>query len=188
MGTTYNSVGVSRKDGTLKIRMGNELELRKFMLTREGHTDIQFISLGFQAQKTAAIQLAMGSTSIQEDGSLAPTFGAEAQALFTKYLQDQGVIEKPKKERVKRVKATPAADADAGAETPAAEGVAQDAPVADTVAETQAEAPVLAAAPTLTLDDMPKRDAKGRLYSGATRQQMLDEALAALENKEVVTE
>jgi hypothetical protein len=152
---TFNAVGVSRQFGKLKIRMANDIEWRRIMLTKEGHTDIQLISLGEQLTKIEAVTLAVAATSIQDDGSLAATFDAEAQECFVKYLQSVGAMERPKKARGRKAKADqvePAADAPSAA---------------------------LVEAVTLTLDDIPKRDAKGRLLSGKTRQLMLEEALAA---------
>jgi hypothetical protein len=154
---TFNAVGVSRQFGKLKIRMANDIEWRRIMLTKEGHTDIQLISLGEQLTKIEAVTLAVAATSIQDDGSLAATFDAEAQECFVKYLQSVGAMERPKKARGRKAKADqvePAADAPSAA---------------------------LVEAVTLTLDDIPKRDAKGRLLSGKTRQLMLEEALAAQE-------
>jgi hypothetical protein len=152
---TFNTVGVSRQFGKIKIRMANDIEWRRIMLTKEGHTDIQLISLGEQLTKIEAVTLAVAATSIQDDGSLAATFDAEAQECFVKYLQSVGAMERPKKARGRKAKADqvePAADAPSAA---------------------------LVEAVTLTLDDIPKRDAKGRLLSGKTRQLMLEEALAA---------
>ena len=151
--TTFNAVGVSRQFGKLKIRMANDIEWRQFMLKREGHTDIQLIALGEQMPKADAVQLAMTATAIQDDGSLAPVFGAEAQECFVKYLQSVGVLERPKQKRGRPAKA-------AVAEEPSQE---------------------LVVAVTLTLEDIPKRDAKGRMLSKAARQQMLEDALAGQE-------
>lgn len=161
---TFNAVGVSRQFGKLKIRMANDIEWRQFMLKREGHEDIQLIALGEQMSKADAVQLAVSATTMQADGSLAPTFGAEAQECFTKYLTQVGVIEKPKAKRGRPAKA---AEAPAQAEEATPE------------AEEPSEA--LVEAVKLTLDDIPKRDSKGRLLSGKTRQLMLEEALAATE-------
>lgn len=166
---TFNSVGVSRQFGKLKIRMANDIEWRQFMLKREGHTDIQLIQLGEQLSKIEAVQRAQTATTIAEDGSLVPTFGDEAQACFTKYLMDQGVIERPKKKRGRPAKAAVAEEAQS---EPVAEE-AQSEPLLPTEALVQAV--------TLTLDDIPKRDEKGRLLSGKTRQLMLEERLAALD-------
>jgi hypothetical protein len=164
---TFNAVGVSRQFGKLKIRMANDIEWRQFMLKREGHEDIQLIALGEQMSKADAVQLAVSATTVQADGSLAPTFGAEAQECFTKYLQQVGVIEKPKAKRGRPAKAV--AEPQAEQETPT------DTPEADEPSEALVEAV------KLTLDDIPKRDSKGRLLSGKTRQLMLEEALAATE-------
>jgi hypothetical protein len=156
---TFNAVGVSRQFGKLKIRMANDIEWRRIMLTKEGHTDIQLISLGEQLTKIEAVTLAVAATSIQDDGSLAATFDAEAQECFVKYLQSVGAMERPKKARGRKAKAD------------------QVEPAAEVAEPTEA----LVEAVTLTLDDIPKRDAKGRLLSGKTRQLMLEEALAAQE-------
>lgn len=170
---TFNAVGVSRQFGKLKIRMANDIEWRQFMLKREGHVDIQLIALGEQMTKVDAIQIAAAATTTAEDGALVPVFGAEAQATFTKYLEQVGVIEKPKKRRGRPAKAVAEAETAEG-ELPAAEVVD-----AETAADTPSEE--LVQAVTLTLEDIPKRDEKGRLLSGRTRQLMLVERLAALE-------
>ena len=169
---TFNTAGVSRQFGKLKIRMANDIEWRQFMLKHEGHTDIQLVAFGAQMPKTELIQLAMAHTT-EVDGVAAPTFGAEAQACFVKYLQDQGVIERPKQKRGRKARAVEApAEADA-------EAAQQE----DTEAEVAAEAPTeaLVEAVKLTLEDIPKRDAKGRLISGESRKAMLAERLAAME-------
>ncbi len=170
---TFNAVGVSRQFGKLKIRMANDIEWRQFMLKREGHVDIQLIQLGEQMTKVDAIQVAAAATTTAEDGALVPVFGAEAQACFTKYLEQMGVIEKPKKRRGRPAKAVAEAETVADAE-PALEPVDEQ-PAADAPSEE------LVQAVTLTLEDIPKRDEKGRLLSGKTRQLMLEERLAALE-------
>lgn len=186
---TFNTAGVSRQFGKLKIRMANDIEWRQFMLKHEGHTDIQLVAFGQQLPKTELLQLAMAHTT-EVDGVAAPTFGAEAQECFVKYLQSVGVIEKPKLKRGRKAKADEAApealaegdaptealaDAEAEAETPSAE-VAQQLEVTELPA---ADAPTeaLVAAVALTLDDIPKRDAKGRLLSGESRRQMLADML-----------
>lgn len=172
---TFNTAGVSRMAGKLKIRMANDIEWRQFMLKHEGHTDIQLVAFGAQMPKTELIQLAMAHTT-EVDGVAAPTFGAEAQACFVKYLQDQGVIEKPKQKRGRKSKADEAvAEAETVAEADAqSESVAEDA-AADAPTEALVEAV------KLTLEDIPKRDAKGRLISGESRKQMLADRLAAME-------
>ena len=159
---TFNTAGVSRMAGKLKIRMANDIEWRQFMLRHEGHTDIQLVAFGTQMPKTELIQLAMAHTTTV-DGVETPTFGAEAQACFVKYLQDQGVIERPKQKRGRKARAE--------AETAEA-AEPQSEPVAEAAA---AEAPTeaLVEAVKLTLDDIPKRDSKGRLISGEARKQML---------------
>ena len=148
---TFNAVGVSRQFGKLKIRMANDIEWRQFMLKREGHTDIQLIALGEQMTKADAVAVAVSATRIADDGALLPVFDAEAQECFVKYLQSVGAMERPKLKRGRPAKAAPAA------EEPSQELV-------QTV--------------TLTLEDIPKRDAKGRMLSKAARQQMLEAALA----------
>ena len=159
---TFNTAGVSRQYGKLKIRMANDIEWRQFMLKHEGHVDIQLIAFGQQLPKTELLQLAMAHTTVV-DGVEQPTFGAEAQDCFVKYLQSVGVIEKPKLKRGRKAKAeAETAEADAPQQEVAAEEVAADAPT---------EALVEAVA--LTLEDIPKRDAKGRLLSGESRKQML---------------
>ena len=143
---TFNTVGVSTQYGKVKIRMANDIEWRQFMLRHEGHTDIQLVQLGRQMPKTEAVQLAMTHTTGDE-----LTFGTDAQACFVKYLQDQGVIERPKLKRgrpAKTVEAAPEA---------------------------------LVAAVTLTLEDIPRRDERGRLVSGDSRRARLAEMLAQME-------
>lgn len=162
---TFNAVGVSRQFGKLKIRMANDIEWRQFMLKREGHVDIQLIQLGEQMTKADAVTQAIAANRVAEDGALEPVFGAEAQECFVKYLQSVGAMERPKQKRGRPAKAV--AEVAEVAE-------AEEAQVAE-VLPTEA----LVEAVTLTLEDIPKRDAKGRLLSGKTRQLMLEEALAA---------
>ena len=164
---TFNTAGVSRMAGKLKIRMANDIEWRQFMLKHEGHTDIQLVAFGAQMPKTELIQLAMAHTTTV-DGVETPTFGAEAQACFVKYLQDQGVIEKPKQKRGRKARA------EAEAAEPQPEPVAEEA-AADAPTEALTEAVALA------LEDIPKRDSKGRLISGESRKAMLAERLAERE-------
>lgn len=156
---TFNTVGVSTQYGKVKIRMANDIEWRQFMLRHEGHTDIQLVQLGRQMPKTEAVQLAMTHTTGDE-----LTFGVAAQECFVKYLQDQKVIERPKQKRGRPAKVVPA---DAALEEPEA------------VAETPTEA--LVAAVTLTLEDIPRRDERGRLVSGDSRRARLAEMLAQME-------
>jgi 3-oxoacyl-ACP reductase-like protein len=106
------------------------------------------------------------------DGVEAPTFGAEAQDCFVKYLQAQGVIEKPKLKRGRKAKAAEAvAEAVSEAETPTEDAAQQESTEAEVAADAPTEALVEAVA--LTLEDIPKRDEKGRLLSGESRRQML---------------
>jgi len=126
----FNTVGVSRQFGEIKIRMANDIEWRKFMLTKEGHVDILLVDLGETMSKADAVQKALTLPEFADH--------AEAQAVFTKYLTAQGVIEKVKKPRGRPAKAV-AAEAEAEAETADAEaGEVTDALV-DAVAETLAE-------------------------------------------------
>jgi len=132
----FNTVGVSRQHGDIKIRMANDIEWRKFMLTKEGHTDILLVDLGETMGKTEAVQKALTLPEFVDH--------AEAQAVFTKYLQAQGVIEKPKKARGRPAKAAVAEETVAEAEAEAVTGDAEaDAPteaLVDAVAETLADA------------------------------------------------
>jgi hypothetical protein len=107
----FNTVGVSRQNGDIKIRMANDIEWRKFMLTKEGHVDILLVDLGETMSKTEAVQKALTLPEFVDH--------AEAQAVFTAYLQAQGVIEKPKKQRGRPAKAVvaEAAEAEAPAST-----------------------------------------------------------------------
>jgi len=166
---TFNTAGVSRQYGKLKIRMANDIEWRQFMLKHEGHTDIQLIAFGQQLPKTELLQLAMAHTTVV-DGVEAPTFGAEAQDCFVKYLQSVGVIDKPKLKRGRKAKA----------EADVAE--AAEPQQLDTAADVAAEAPTeaLVEAVKLTLEGIPKRDAKGRLLSGESRKQMLADMLGVV--------
>jgi hypothetical protein len=168
----FSVVGVSRQFGKLKIRMANDRAWREFMLTKEGHVDIQLLDLGTVMPKERAIELAMAATAIQEDGSLAPVFGEEAQEVFRAYLISKGIIERPKKRRGRPAKAE--------AEAVTAEAVEPqvEEPAADEAAEAPAEEP---AEVTVTLDDMPRRDERGRLLSRAAREAMLAERLGAAE-------
>jgi hypothetical protein len=136
----FNTVGVSRQHGEIKIRMANDIEWRKFMLTKEGHTDILLVDLGETMSKTEAVQKALTLPEFADH--------AEAQAVFTKYLTAQGVIEKVKKPRGRPAKAkaedAEATTADAGEaqQEAAAEDVAAAEPteaLVDAVAETLAE-------------------------------------------------
>ena len=77
------------------------------------------------------------------------------------------MIEKPKLKRGRKAKAE--------AETAEAEAPQQLDAAADVAAEAPTEA--LVEAVKLTLDDIPKRDAKGRLLSGESRKQMLADML-----------
>lgn len=168
---TFNTAGVSRQFGKLKIRMANDIEWRQFMLRHEGHTDIQLVAFGAQMPKTELLQLAMAHTTVV-DGVEVPTFGAEAQDCFVKYLQSVGVIEKPKLKRGRKAKADEAApEALAEADAPTEEAAHGDVVTEEAVAEAPTEA--LVAAVALTLEDIPRRDAKGRLLSGESRKQML---------------
>jgi hypothetical protein len=166
----FSVVGVSRQFGKLKIRMANDRAWREFMLTKEGHVDIQLLDLGTVMPKEAAIELAMAATAIQEDGSLAPVFGEEAQEVFRAYLISKGIIERPKKRRGRPAKAADEA-VTAEAEVPQQEEAA-----AETAAEEPAEA-------VLTVDDMPKRDERGRLLSRAAREALLAERLGVTEGE-----
>ena len=170
----FSVVGVSRQFGKLKVRMGNDRAWREFMLTKEGHTDIVLLDLGTVMPKEQAIELAMAATRVQEDGSLAPVFGEEAQAVFTAYLMSKGVIERPKRKRGRPAKA---------AETSAEGGTAepqQEAAAADTAADQPADEP---AEPQLTVEDMPRRDERGRLLSRAAREALLAERLGVTEGE-----
>lgn len=164
---TFNAVGVSRQFGKLKIRMANDIEWRQFMLKREGHVDIQLIALGEQMTKVDAVTQAIAANRIAEDGALSPVFDTEAQDCFVKYLQSVGAMERPKKPRGRPAKAVAEAEA------------AQEPEAQQELVEQPTEA--LVEAVKLTLEDIPKRDAKGRLLSGKTRQLMLEEALAGTE-------
>lgn len=125
----FNTVGVSRR-GELKIRMANDIEWRKFMLTKEGHVDILLVDLGETMSKTEAVQKALTLPEFVDH--------AEAQAVFTAYLQAQGVIEKPKKPRGRPAKAV-VADAVAEDVVADAEAAAPTEALVEAVAETLAE-------------------------------------------------
>jgi hypothetical protein len=126
----FNTVGVSRQFGEIKIRMANDIEWRKFMLTKEGHVDILLVDLGETMSKTDAVQKALTLPEFADH--------AEAQAVFTKYLQAQGVIEKPAKPRGRPAKAK-AEDAVAEAPAAEAEAAAVTEALVEAVAETLAE-------------------------------------------------
>ena len=87
----FNTVGVSRQNGDIKIRMANDIEWRTFMLTKEGHVDILLVDLGETMSKPEAVKRALALPEFAEH--------AEAQACFVKYLQAEGLIEKVKKPR-----------------------------------------------------------------------------------------
>lgn len=103
----FNTVGVSRMAGEVKIRMANDIEWRTFMLTKEGHTDIQLVDLGETMSKPDAVKRAMSLPEFADN--------AEAQACFVTYLQAQGLIERPKKPRGRPAKAQLVAEAEAPA-------------------------------------------------------------------------
>lgn len=136
----FNTVGVSRQHGEIKIRMANDIEWRKFMLTKEGHTDILLVDLGETMSKTEAVQKALTLPEFADH--------AEAQAVFTKYLTAQGVIEKVKKPRGRPAKAK-AEDAAAEATTADAGEAQQEAAAEDVAADEPTEALVDAVAETL---------------------------------------
>jgi hypothetical protein len=139
---TFNTVGVSRQHGKIKIRMANDIEWRQFMLTKEGHVDILLVNLGEQLSKEEAVLRAMELPEFVDH--------AEAQAVFHDYLVKAGVIEKPKKKRGRPAKAKAEdAAADAGDTTTtladtldevAALAAAAEDVVAETVAEVAEEA------------------------------------------------
>ena len=124
----FNTVGVSRQFGEIKIRMANDIEWRKFMLTKEGHVDILLVDLGETMSKTDAVQKALTLPEFADH--------AEAQAVFTKYLQAQGVLDKPKKPRGRPAKAAAEAEAPAALAEAAAPTEALVEAVAETLAET----------------------------------------------------
>lgn len=126
----FNTVGVSRQFGDIKIRMANDIEWRKFMLTKEGHVDIVLVDLGETMSKTEAVQKALTLPEFADH--------AEAQAVFTAYLQAQGVIEKPKKPRGRPAKAV-VADVVAEGVVADAEAAAPTEALVEAVAETLAE-------------------------------------------------
>jgi hypothetical protein len=139
---TFNTVGVSRQHGKIKIRMANDIEWRQFMLTKEGHTDILLVALGEQMSKEDAVLRAMELPEFEEH--------AEAQAVFHDYLIKAGVLQKPKKKRGRPAKAVAveaqAADettestlADALAEVAELAELAADAPALETQTEVTAE-------------------------------------------------
>lgn len=143
---TFNTVGVSRQHGKIKIRMANDIEWRQFMLTKEGHVDILLVNLGEQLSKEEAVLRAMELPEFAEH--------AEAQAVFHDYLVKAGVIEKPKKKRGRPAKAVAAdaAPAEADATTTLADALdevaelaaAAEEVVAETVAETTEDAEAVA--------------------------------------------
>ena len=112
---TFNTVGVSRQFGKIKIRMANDIEWRRIMLTKEGHTDILLVNLGEQLTKSDAVLRAMELPEFADH--------AEAQAVFHDYLIKAGVLEKPRKKRGRPAKAV------------AAESTVVETTLADTLAE-----------------------------------------------------
>lgn len=123
---TFNTVGVSRQFGKIKIRMANDIEWRKFMLTKEGHVDILLVNLGEQLSKEDAVLRAMELPEFENH--------EEAQAVFHDYLVKAGVIEKPKKKRGRPAKAQ------------VAEATAETGDTVTTLADTLDEVAALAAA------------------------------------------
>ena len=104
---TFNTVGVTTdRAGKLKIRMANDIEWRTFMLTKEGHTDILLVDLGETMSKPEAVKRAMALPEFADH--------AEAQACFVRYLQDQKLMDKPRRPRGRPAKVK----AEAVAETP----------------------------------------------------------------------
>lgn len=138
---TFNTVGVSRQFGKIKIRMANDIEWRQFMLTKEGHVDILLVNLGEQMSKDDAVLRAMELPEFAEH--------AEAQAVFHDYLIKAGVLEKPKKKRGRPAKAQ--ADAPADTVTTLAEALDE---VAE-LAELAAAAPALETAPEVAAEYEP---------------------------------
>ena len=137
---TFNTVGVSRQHGKIKIRMANDIEWRQFMLTKEGHVDILLVNLGEQLSKEEAVLRAMELPEFENH--------EEAQAVFHDYLVKAGVIEKPKKKRGRPAKAKAEAPADAAEDTTTtlAETLDEVAALAAAAEETVADAVVEAAA------------------------------------------
>jgi hypothetical protein len=99
MTKTYNAAGVSRTGAgaPLKIRMATDIEWRKFDLERAQHVDIQLVALPGEMSKTDAVVFLQTAAEFVDN--------AEAQAVFTAYLTNQGVIERPKKPRGRPAKA-----------------------------------------------------------------------------------
>ena len=104
----FNTVGVSRQNGDIKIRMANDIEWRTFMLTKEGHVDILLVDLGETMSKPEAVKRALALPEFADH--------AEAQACFVRYLQAEGLIEKVKKPRGRPAKVQAVALAEAPTE------------------------------------------------------------------------
>lgn len=135
---TFNTVGVSRQFGKIKIRMANDIEWRQFMLTKEGHVDILLVNLGEQVSKEDAVLRAMELPEFAEH--------EEAQAVFHDYLIKAGVLEKPKKKRGRPAKAVEAESTEAAGDVESTLSetldevaelaeLAQDAPAMETQSE-----------------------------------------------------
>lgn len=141
---TFNTVGVSRQFGKIKIRMANDIEWRQFMLTKEGHVDILLVNLGEQVSKEDAVLRAMELPEFENH--------EEAQAVFHDYLVKAGVIEKPKKKRGRPAKAADAAPAEAA--------LTDDTTLADTLSEIEELAELAADAPALEVTETEEADAE----------------------------
>jgi hypothetical protein len=133
---TFNTVGVSRQFGKIKIRMANDIEWRQFMLTKEGHVDILLVNLGEQVSKEDAVLRAMELPEFENH--------EEAQAVFHDYLVKAGVLQKPKKKRGRPAKAVAAA--------PEADAEVTESTLADTLAEVAELAEAAADAPALEVE------------------------------------
>lgn len=96
----FTVVGLSRQNGTLKLRFANDFVTRVKVLGRNGHKDINLVELPQAMTKDAAV--AYLST---QEGFFA---GVEAQSVFSDY-------------QSKNVKATPAPKAKIAAKAKVAE-------------------------------------------------------------------
>jgi hypothetical protein len=146
----FSVVGVSRdRSGVLKIRMSGDLGWRLFNLAQAGHTDVVLVDLEQTMSKAQAVRVAMELPEFADN--------TEAVAVFRDYLVKQGWIAREAKRRGR---------------PPKAQVAETDEPVTETAPSAE-----LVAAVTLTLDDIPRRDARGRMLSRAAREAMLAERI-----------
>ena len=91
----FKIAGVSRRNGILKIRFGNDM-IRVKLLAGVGETDIVFVELGGELTKLEAAKEILGN----------PAFNDDAQDVIRDYIVETEAKLAPKKPRAKKAKAT----------------------------------------------------------------------------------